>query len=79
MVGRIAVSLFQASGLHVFTKAGQGWHVGVEASGNMNLIHLGRHPRFGTHLALGAKAPFVADVHIYFQKALPFFRLWRPK
>jgi hypothetical protein len=79
MVGRMAVSLFQSSGLQIFAKAGKGWHIGVETSGKMNIIHLGKSPRYGTHLALGAKAPFFADIHIYFQKTLPFFKLWRPK
>lgn len=51
------------------------WHIGLETAGKRSVIHLGRHPRYGTHLALGFKGPKKAWLHVYFH---PRFRIYLP-
>jgi RHS repeat-associated protein len=62
----------------VFARGGDKWHYGIETSNKLNIIHLGKHPEFGIHLAIGSIKPLQADLHIYLQKAFPFLRIWRP-
>ena len=61
-----------------FARGGPEWHIGLETVKKMNIIHVGRHAEYGVHIAFGAIKPYVADFHIYVQKALPFFRTFRP-
>jgi hypothetical protein len=67
-----------SSKVQVFSHGGAYWHLGLETKTNMNIIHVGNHPAYGTHIAFGAVRPYVANLHIYLQKALPFFRVWKP-
>jgi hypothetical protein len=67
-----------SSQTHVFSKGGIEWHLGLETKNNMSIIHIGNHPEHGIHIAFGSVRPFVADLHVYLQKAFPFFRIWRP-
>jgi RHS repeat-associated protein len=73
-----AVAGWEISGLHVFAKGGQSWHLGLETSGNMNIVHVGNHVKHGIHIAFGAVRPYAANLHIYLQRAAPFFRIWKP-
>lgn len=75
----VAVTKISLSNTRVFSHGGADWHLGLETPSNMNIVHLGNHPGYGTHIAFGAIKPFVADLHIYLQKSFPFFRTWRPK
>lgn len=62
----------------IFARGGPSWHLGLETRSNMNIIHIGRHPKFGVHLAVGAERPFVAYHHLYLMNRFPFLRYWRP-
>ena len=61
-----------------FARLGKAWHFGLEYGDKMNIVQIGNHIKYGLHIALGSVAPKVANIHIYFQKALPFFRIWKP-
>jgi len=61
-----------------FARGGRAWHVGLELAGKRNVIHLGRHPRYGIHVALGYVGRNKAWLHLYFKKEMPFIRLWWP-
>jgi hypothetical protein len=62
----------------IFAKGGKSWHLGLETKDKWNIVHIGNHPRFGIHIAIGAIGPKFADLHIYLQSAFPFFRPWKP-
>jgi hypothetical protein len=68
----------KAAPVQGFARGGAQWHVGVETTKNMNIIHIGNHSTFGVHVAFGAVKPYAANLHIYLQKAFPFFRVWKP-
>jgi RHS repeat-associated protein len=75
----VATALGAQYGVQTFSHGGEAWHAGLETPGKFNLIHIGRSSQYGIHIAIGStELPKVADLHIYFQKALPFVRLWRP-
>ena len=82
MCGSIAecatVAKILQSNTQVFVKGGESWHLDLETISNMNIIHVGRHPEYGIHVAFGSVKPYVANLHIYLQKAFPFFQLWKP-
>jgi len=61
--------------INVFAHGGEQWHIGLETSDNMNIIHVGNHATFGVHIAFGAVEPFAADLHVYLY---PDVYLWRP-
>ncbi|HSO27192.1 MAG TPA: RHS repeat-associated core domain-containing protein [Anaerolineales bacterium] len=67
-----------SSQTQVFYKGGAEWHLGLETKGNMNIIHIGNHQVYGTHIAFGAIKPYIANLHLYAQKTFPFFRIWKP-
>jgi hypothetical protein len=73
-----ATTKISLSGTQIFSHGGTGWHLGLETSKNMNIVHMGNHPEYGTHIAFGAIRPFVANLHVYLQSSFPFFRIWRP-
>jgi hypothetical protein len=68
----------QVLGIQGFATIGPEWHLGLEFAGGFNLIHIGRHAQFGIHIAFGSVGPYVANFHIYIQRAFPFFRTWWP-
>ncbi len=75
-IWKSAKSFLSKKGWQIFFKGGKAWHLGLETEENMNIIHIGRHPKYGIHLAIGAIKPFVAKVHYYLQKTFPFIRRW---
>ena len=74
----VAMAKVPLSQTQVFTHGGVDWHLGLETKSNMNIIHIGNHPVYGTHIAFGAVKPFAANLHIYLQNTFPFFRIWKP-
>jgi hypothetical protein len=78
----IAVSvgpgIARASGIYLFGRLGPQWHFGLEGANYHNILHIGRHATYGVHVAFGSVAPYVANHHVYFERAFPFFRYWRP-
>jgi RHS repeat-associated protein len=77
----VAALMFLASyflGWQFFWAGAPEWHIGIETAAQWNIIHIGRHIQFGWHIAIGAVGPMMADIHIYIQRAFPFFRFWRP-
>jgi hypothetical protein len=67
-----------AAGVQGFVHGGQAWHIVVETASHLNIVHIGVHSDYGFYIALGAVEPYVADLHIYLQKAFPFLRVFRP-
>jgi hypothetical protein len=83
--GAISGGLFGAVGwgvrssrIRVFSHGGTEWHLGFEYGNKMNIIYVGNSSKYGVHIAFGSVAPKVANLHIYLQKAYPFFRVWKP-
>jgi RHS repeat-associated protein len=74
----VAMAKVPLSQTQVFSHGGVDWHLGLETKSNMNIIHIGNHPVYGTHIAFGSVKPFVANLHIYLQNTFPFFRIWKP-
>jgi RHS repeat-associated protein len=68
----------EAAGVTAFAKGGSGWHYGLEMAGKRNLIHIGRHPKFGVHTAIGNVGPMKGWLHIYAKSRFPFVRIWLP-
>ena len=62
LVGRLV-------GVSLFDKGGRAWHYGVELSGERNILHVGRHPRYGVHVAVGYVRRCCAWLHVYVTKA----------
>ena len=67
-----------AAGVQGFAHGGQAWDIGLETASHLNLVHIGVHSDYGFHIAFGAVGPYVADLHIYLQRAFPFLRIFRP-
>jgi hypothetical protein len=59
------------AGFNVFMRCGKEWHAGLEYGPKMNIVHIGNSIKYGVHVAIGAVAPYVADIHIYAN------RIWR--
>jgi len=78
VAGLLAGAGSVAAGLQGFAHGGHAWHVGLETTSHLNIVHMGVHPKYGFHIAFGAIKPYFANIHIYIQKAFPFFRIWRP-
>jgi len=53
-------------------------HLGLEYGNHLNIIHIGWHPTFGLHIAIGANGPWFAYHHIYILSG-GLIRYWRPK
>jgi len=53
------------SSIQFFAKGGNAWHLGLETADKWNLIHIGMHPTFGFHLAVGATGAYKAAWHLY--------------
>jgi hypothetical protein len=74
----IQAVIIKTAPVQTFARGGPEWHVGLETTKNMNIVHVGNHAHYGVHIAFGAIRPYVANLHIYIQEAFPFFRIWKP-
>jgi hypothetical protein len=74
----IQAVIIKTAPVQTFARGGPEWHVGLETTKNMNIVHVGNHAQYGVHIAFGAIRPYAANLHIYIQEAFPFFRIWKP-
>ena len=61
----IAAATGYGSGLRIVARGGAKFHYGLDLVGGRNLVHFGRDPRWGVHLAFGWIRPYFAAVHYY--------------
>lgn len=78
ITGLLAGGGSAAVGIQGFVHGGQAWHIGLETASHLNIVHIGMHTEHGLHIAFGAIKPYMANLHVYFEKAFPFFRIWKP-